>query len=165
MKPSLVHLLRAAALGAAPVGLPVRCLLLALACLSTTFAAPALTGDVIPAQGGDLVVHPINHATLALQAGGRTIYVDPVGGAARFSGLPRPDLILITDIHPDHLDVATLQAIATDKTPLVVSPAVSEKLPAAFRPRTTALANGQTNTVLGVAIEAVAAYNTTPDRL
>ncbi len=124
-----------------------------------------MTGDVIPAAGGDLVVRPVNHATLALQADGRTIYVDPVGGAARFSGLPRPDLILITDIHPDHLDVATLQAVATDKTALVVSPAVSEKLPAAFRSRTTVLANGQTNTVLGVAIDAVAAYNTTPDRV
>ncbi len=143
----------------------MRCLLLALACLSTTFAAAALTGDVIPAQGGDLIVRPINHATVALQGGGRTIYVDPVGGAARFTGLPRPDLILITDIHPDHLDVATLQAVASDKTAFVVSPAVSEKLPTAFRSRTTVLANGQTNTVLGVAIEAVAAYNTTPDRL
>ena len=133
--------------------------------MPAAFAASTLTGDVIPAQGGDLILRPINHATLAIQANGRTIYVDPVGGGARFANLPRPDLILLTDIHGDHLDAATLQAVASEKTALVAPPAVAEKLPAELRSRTTVLANGQTNAVLGVAIEAVPAYNTTEDRL
>jgi L-ascorbate metabolism protein UlaG (beta-lactamase superfamily) len=146
------------------VWLTTACLLVGLA-TATVSAASALTGDAIPAQGGDLVIHPINHATLALQSGGRTMYVDPVGGAARFASLPRPDLILLTDIHGDHLDVATLQAVATEKTAFVAPPAVAEKLPAEWRPRTTVLANGQTNAVLGLAIEAVPAYNLAEDRL
>jgi len=145
--------------------LTAACLLLGLAFTPAPRAATTLTGDVIPAQGGDLIVRPINHATLALQASGRTIYVDPVGGAARFASLPRPDLILLTDIHGDHLDAATLQAVASEKTAFVAPPAVVEKLPAELRSRTTVLANGQTNAVLGVTIEAVPAYNTTKDRL
>jgi L-ascorbate metabolism protein UlaG (beta-lactamase superfamily) len=127
-------------------------------------ASPTLTGDAIPTQHGDLMVHPINHATLALQWKGQTIYVDPVGGAARFADLPRPDLILVTDIHGDHLDAATLKAVATDKTKLVAPPAVAEQLPAELRARATVLANGQTNTLLGVPIEALPAYNLTPER-
>ena len=140
-------------------------LLVGLTVPPATPAAGALTGDVLTAQGGDLVIRPINHATLALQSGGRTIYVDPVGGAARFTRLPRPDLILITDIHGDHFDAATLQAVASEKTALVAPPAVAERLPAELRSRTTVLANGQTNTVLGLAIEAVPAYNLAEDRL
>jgi L-ascorbate metabolism protein UlaG (beta-lactamase superfamily) len=141
------------------------------ACLWVAFANPlavgaatALAGDVIPAVGGDLIVRPINHATLALQASGRTIFVDPVGGAARFANLPRPDLILITDIHGDHLDLPTLQAVATEKTLFVAPPAVAEKLPAELRSRTTVLANGQSNTMAEVTIEAIPAYNLAEDR-
>jgi L-ascorbate metabolism protein UlaG (beta-lactamase superfamily) len=135
------------------------------ACIAVLRAAAALTGEAIPTPGGDLIVRPINHATLALQAGGRTIYVDPVGGAARFAQLPRPDVILLTDIHGDHLDLPTLGAVATGQTAFVAPPAVAEKLPAEWRPRTTVLANGQSNTVAGVAIEAVPAYNLAEDRL
>jgi L-ascorbate metabolism protein UlaG (beta-lactamase superfamily) len=126
--------------------------------------AGALTGDSVPTAEGPLVLHPINHATLALQWKGLALYVDPVGGAGRFAGLPRPDIILLTDIHGDHLDVNTLKALLTDSTRLVAPAAVVEQLPGEWRPRLTPLANGQTNTVLGVAIEAVAAYNLTPER-
>ena len=127
-------------------------------------AGPVLAGEAISAAGGDLIVHPINHATLALQWKGLTIYVDPVGGVGRFADLPRPDLILLTDIHGDHLDAATLKAIVSDQTKLVAPPAAAEQLPADLRPRITVLANGQTNALLGVAIEAVPAYNLAADR-
>ena len=164
MKPFRVPSCRAEGAQTARAWLTAGCVMTALVCIPATIAANALTGDVIPTQGGDLIIRPINHATLALQAGGRTIYVDPVGGAARFVNLPRPDLILLTDIHGDHLDAATLQAVATDKTALVAPPAVAEKLPTELRSRTTVLANGQTNAVLGLAIEAVPAYNLAEDR-
>jgi L-ascorbate metabolism protein UlaG (beta-lactamase superfamily) len=96
---------------------------------------------------------------------GKTIYVDPVGGAKRFAGLPGPDLILITDIHGDHHDNGTLEAMATDKAALVAPAAVAEKLPEKLRRQTTVLANGQTKTVAGVSIEALPMYNLTADRL
>src|SRR5688572_18405682 len=39
-------------------------------------------GDTVPTARGDVLITPIEHATLALQWDGKTIYVDPVGGAA-----------------------------------------------------------------------------------
>ena len=42
----------------------------------------------------------------------KTIYADPVGGDKRFEGMPRPDVILVTDIHGDHLNTETLEAVA-----------------------------------------------------
>ena len=126
--------------------------------------AAELSGDVIPAQDGNITVYPINHATLALQWSGTTIYVDPVGGAARFKGLPPPSLILLTDIHGDHLSKETLEALAKPETKLVAPPAAAEQLPSGLRERTTVLTNGQKGGIHGIPIEATAAYNTTPER-
>jgi L-ascorbate metabolism protein UlaG (beta-lactamase superfamily) len=128
-------------------------------------AEAQLTGDRVPTDQGDLVIHPINHATLALGWNGRTIYVDPVGGAKRFQGLPPADLIVITDIHGDHLDVPTLTAVAGPKTDLIVPKVVADKLPPNLQRRATVLANADTKSLLNIGIEAVPMYNTTPDRL
>lgn len=124
-----------------------------------------LSGDSIPTQNGDLIIHPVNHATFVLSWNGKTIYVDPVGGAKRFEGLPRPDLILVTDIHGDHLHPETLAAVAGDKAKIVVPAAVAAKLPGNLRPLTTVLANGQTKSILDISIEAIPMYNLTGDRL
>ena len=126
--------------------------------------AAELSGDTIAAQKGNIALHPINHATLALNWNGITSYVDPVGGAARFKALPAPGLILLTDIHGDHLNKETLEAVAKPDTKIVAPPAVAEQLPAELRERTTVLTNGQSGEVLGIPIEAVAAYNITPQR-
>jgi hypothetical protein len=50
--------------------------------------AAELLGDTVVAQKGNITIHPINHATLALHWIRISIYVDPVGGASRFKGLP-----------------------------------------------------------------------------
>jgi L-ascorbate metabolism protein UlaG (beta-lactamase superfamily) len=132
---------------------------------SSVGAAERLTGgDAIPTATGDLVLRPINHATLALGWKDLTIYVDPVGGAGRFAGMPKPGLILITDIHGDHLNADTLRAVAGETTRLVAPPTVAQQLPEPFRARTTILGIGETTNVVGVGIEAIAAYNLAPER-
>ena len=142
------------------------CLAALLVVSGTTVAAqPSLAGDSIATKSGNLVIHPINHATLALGWNDLTIYVDPVGGAAAFADLPQPDLILLTDIHGDHLSADTLKAVAGKKTTLVAPPAVAEQLSADLRQRTTVLTNGQTQSLLGLKTEAIPAYNLTAERL
>jgi L-ascorbate metabolism protein UlaG (beta-lactamase superfamily) len=145
--------------------LPMILALAASACVPSAGAAGNLDGDRIATGDGDLVVHPINHATLVLGWKGRVIYVDPVGGGKRFDGLPKPDLILVTDIHGDHLNNETLEAVAGEMTALVAPSAVAEKLPEKLRKQTTVLANGETKPVAGITLEAVPMYNLTVDRL
>ncbi|HYT61681.1 MAG TPA: MBL fold metallo-hydrolase [Haliangiales bacterium] len=128
-------------------------------------AADKLEGDRIATNDGDLIIHPINHATFVMGWKDKTIYVDPVGGGQRFDGLPRPDLILVTDIHGDHLNAETLQAVAGPATTIVAPPAVAEKLPEKLRQQTTVLPNGETKSVAGVSVEAVPMYNLTKERL
>ena len=133
--------------------------------VATAGAADAtLSGDRVPTSQGDLVIHPINHATLAMSWNHMVIYADPVGGAKRFEGLPRPNLIVLTDIHGDHLSAETLKALATENTALVAPPAVASQLPADLKARTTILTNGETKVVSTITIEAIPMYNTTPER-
>jgi len=103
---------------------------------------------------------PIKHATFVLQAGTTTIYVDPVGSAEAFADFSPPDLILITHIHKDHLDPQLVATLKQDKTQIIGSATVVEQLGYG-----TVMYNGETTSLLGLTIEAVAAYNTTAERL
>ena len=130
------------------------------------FAQPnvALEGDSILTDDGAIVVHPVDHASLVLGFGGETIYVDPVGGAALYEGLPVPTAILITHGHGDHFDVPTLEAIA-GTAPILTSQEVYDKLPEALKANATAIANGDDTSLNGLLIRAVAAHNVTEDRM
>ena len=127
--------------------------------------AQAIPGDAIATSQGNLIVHPINHATFVMHWGGKMLYVDPVGGAASFEGLPRPIVIFITDIHGDHLNVDTLKAVVQPDTVIVAPQAVRDMLPAELQAQTQVLANGATTTVEGIGVEAIPMYNLTADRL
>lgn len=104
-------------------------------------------------------VTPISHATAVLQFEGKTIYIDPTGGKEAFEKFPIADLVLITDIHGDHMDVETLQSLDLSKATLVVPQAVAEKLPAAYTEQLVLLANGETKEIMDIRIEAIPMYN------
>ncbi|MDX5436472.1 MAG: MBL fold metallo-hydrolase, partial [Pontibacter sp.] len=80
-------------------------------------------------------------------------------GAASYEGIAKPDLILITDIHGDHLDTATLGALDTRGVTMVVPQAVADKLPAQYQQQLVVLKNGGKSTQQGIAITAVPMYN------
>src|SRR5208282_3524908 len=146
-----------------PLGLILTLGLLLPAALTAQDKAPV--SDSIPSQNGDISIYPINHATMALAWKGQTVYIDPVGGAAAFKGLPAPDLILITHIHPDHFSVQTLNAVAGDKARLAAPPSVVAKLPSNLAARAATMTNGQSEDFQGIGVEAVPAYNLTAARL
>jgi L-ascorbate metabolism protein UlaG (beta-lactamase superfamily) len=121
--------------------------------------------DTIATEDGVLKIFPLNHATLALEWKDRTIYVDPVGGAKVFEGFPKPDLILVTDIHGDHFSKETLTELAGPNTKIVCPAAVAEQMTPDLRNGATILTNGQAGEFLGVKIEAIPMYNLTTERL
>lgn len=127
--------------------------------LSRTFAQP-IPADKIKVKGGELIIQPITHATLVLTYQGKNIYVDPTGGADAFKGLGAPDVILITDIHGDHMDPATIDAINTNHATLVVPQAVADKLPATTdKSKLMIIKNAESKDAIGITITAIPMYN------
>ena len=115
--------------------------------------------------GGELVVHPVSHASLVMETPGAIVYVDPVGGADAYADLPAPNMVLITHEHGDHYDPDTLAAIIGEETRLITNPAVFGMLPGELRERATALGNGDEADTETLRLNAVPAYNLTEGRL
>ena len=130
-----------------------------LAFAATVSLAQRPAADVIQTSKGPLTIQPVKHATLVFTWGGKTIYADPDGGTAAFEGLAEPDLILITDIHGDHFNVETLNAINTTHATLIVPQAVADKLPDNLKSKAVVLANGKSIDQLNASIKAIPMYN------
>ena len=124
-------------------------------------AAQLPTPDKLPATGGDITIAPINHATLQLTFAGKVVDVDPVAAAGTFAGFAAPDIVLITDIHSDHLDPATVNKLKKATTTVVTPQAAVAQLTAAQIANPVVMANGDKKTVGGIEIEAIPMYNLT----
>jgi L-ascorbate metabolism protein UlaG (beta-lactamase superfamily) len=121
--------------------------------LLASWTVAQTASDRIAATGGDIVITPVMHASVQIEHAGRVIQVDPVGQANYAQAKPA-DLILITDIHGDHLDPAAVSKVRKPGAAVVAPAAAAEKIEGA-----TVMANGESRTVAGVAIEAVPMYN------
>ncbi|QNH60530.1 MBL fold metallo-hydrolase [Hymenobacter sediminicola] len=144
-------LILAAALAAATVQ--------AQAQTAPTAPAPRAAADQIATKQGPLTVQPITHGSVVFTWNGKTIYVDPYGGAAAYAGLAAPDVVLITDIHGDHLDPKTLAGLSVGKALMIVPQAVADKLPAEYKAQIRILGNGQQLDTLGLRVSAIPMYN------
>ncbi len=102
---------------------------------------------------GEVVITPIMHASLQLEYGGKVIQVDPTS-QGDYSKAKQADLILVTDIHGDHLDPAAISRIRKAGAPVVAPAAAAPKIE-----NPTVIANGESKTVAGLQIEAIPMYN------
>ncbi|GGD37863.1 MBL fold metallo-hydrolase [Muriicola marianensis] len=121
--------------------------------------ADATTVKSQEAASPAIEIHPVEHATAVIEWGEVTLYIDPVGGAETFSAYQSPDLILITDIHGDHLNVGTLEGLDTSGAKIIVPQAVADQMPEKFTPQLDVLNNGDTKERMGVIVEAIPMYN------
>lgn len=120
------------------------------------------TAETIVTSGGDIGIHPVMHASLALSFGDEVFYVDPAENS--YEGLPAPTAIFITHAHGDHYNEANLVKLAGDAVPIYVNEDVFSKLPEALKSRATAMNNGDRLPVNSISVEAIPAYNITEDR-
>ena len=90
-------------------------------------AASAQTRDVIPATGGNITIIPVYHGSLQVVHANQVIDVDPAA-PANFTGLEAPTVILVTDIHDDHLDAGLVGRLRTPTTAIVAPAAAAGQL-------------------------------------
>lgn len=91
------------------------------------------------AAADDIAVTFINHSTFLLQIGGIVLLTDPIWARRpspiplvgprrirppghRITALPRPDILLISHCHYDHLDLPSLRRVKRHAGPKVVTP-------------------------------------------
>lgn len=115
--------------------------------------------DTYKTSNGTLTIQPILHSSMIISYNGKTIYVDPYGGENLYKNQPAPDIILITDIHGDHLNIDTLEKIDTSNALFIVPEAVFEMLPGEFKGKAEILNNKQGIHRLNFFIQAIAMYN------
>jgi L-ascorbate metabolism protein UlaG (beta-lactamase superfamily) len=125
----------------------------------TLMAVPALAAPV-PVQtfatsAGPVKITPIYHAAVMIQAGNDRIYIDPAK-PSDIRGLPPGDLILITDIHGDHMDADDIKALSKTGTDIIAPASVQATITAA-----KVLANGDSTMWHKWKITAVPMYNLT----
>lgn len=111
--------------------------------------------DTLETSAGPVTITPIHHGTLALGFAGKTIVFDPFSKAPE-GWLPKADLVLVTDIHGDHLDPKGIEAVRKVGTTIIAPRVVADELPEA-----KVLSNGEKTEALGITIEAVPMYNLT----
>ena len=127
------------------------------------FAQLSNTPDSYKTEKGMLTVYPINHGSVAFTFDEKTIFVDPYGGADKFSGLEAPDLILITDIHGDHFNSETISGLDTKKTTFIVPQAVAERMSEEWQNQIVVIGNEETTNQMGIEVTGVAMYNLPDD--
>jgi L-ascorbate metabolism protein UlaG (beta-lactamase superfamily) len=120
---------------------------------SVIFAQGERTVEKFKTKSGIVKITPVRHASMLIEAGGKVIHVDP-WSEGNFDGLPKADLILITDIHPDHLDKAAIDKVRKDGTTFIAPAAVAKTITEA-----KVLANGESTTWDQWTIEAMPMYN------
>jgi len=110
--------------------------------------------DNITTSDGDLKITFIGHASLIFTFNEKVIHVDPDGGLADYSSLPKADIILITHEHGDHFDLSAIKILRTDQTELVLTETCAKKISGGI-----VMKNGDVQIIQGIKIEAIPAYN------
>jgi L-ascorbate metabolism protein UlaG (beta-lactamase superfamily) len=120
---------------------------------SAALTTPRATDRFVTAKG-DLVVTPLEHASVLFGWDGKAVYVDPISPAISDQTLPKADVVFVTDARSDHLDEVALSRLQRPGTIVVGPPAV-----AAHTHVDVVLRNGEARDVLGIAALAVPMYS------
>lgn len=130
------------------------CLLFAAAAVAALPALAARNVEEFKTSAGTLKITTVQHAAFLIEAGGQTVYVDPAQGS--YDGLPPADLILVTDIHGDHLAPSVIAKVRKPgaATQIVAPAAVAKTVTDAV-----VLNNGESKTIGVWNIEAIPMYN------
>jgi L-ascorbate metabolism protein UlaG (beta-lactamase superfamily) len=115
------------------------------------------TSDVFETSAGDLKIGFVGHGTLMFEFDGKVIHVDPTMREADYAELPDADLILVTHQHGDHLDMAAIKHIRKADCPVIMTQTCMNQLED-FEGGII-MKNGDNETVSGIPVEAVPAYN------
>lgn len=137
----------------------IKILTLLLTLVIVQAQAQQSTSDEVKTSKGNLKISPVTHASFVMTWDNKTIFVDPTGNPDLYKSFGAPDMILITDIHGDHLDTRTIEALNTKNAIIIAPMEVANELPSVTKPKTVILANGMQTSQLAIMVKAIPMYN------
>ncbi len=118
--------------------------------------------DEVEINGEKLRLRFFAHASIAIEYGGRWIYVDPVMDSADYERLPKADAILVTHHHDDHFDMVAIEHLSHADTHILLDKSAAQGFAGDCY---TMLPKGVAEPFADIRVEAVAAYNTSAHQL
>ena len=119
--------------------------------------------EKIKTKDGAVKITPILHASMVLEWNGKTVFIDPYGGADRYTAFNDPDYVIITHAHGDHLNKETLEGLNLENVDMIAPQSVIDQLGPIPMKRISKLDNGQDTDKDGMNIMAVPMYNLPDD--
>ena len=123
---------------------------------TATLATSAFAADqtqTFSTSAGPVKITPIYHAAAKIAAGKDVIVIDPAP-PAKIDGAGPADLVLVTDIHGDHMNADDVKALSKADTVVIAPAAVAKTITQA-----KVIGNGDTTTWRKWKITAVPMYN------
>jgi L-ascorbate metabolism protein UlaG (beta-lactamase superfamily) len=148
----------------------------AIACLSQTevqawgFPATPIFGTVVEGHESASSALPTEHLLLAtfnesISINGASavvlldqaiVFIDPVGSQEQYRRFGRPDIVVLTSAHPDHLSIDTMIGMLRRDTVVLAPQAVIDRLPLMISNNTIApFEAGMTQIVDGITFSAL----------
>jgi L-ascorbate metabolism protein UlaG (beta-lactamase superfamily) len=112
------------------------------------------TTDRFPTAKGDLVVSPLEHASVLFGWDGKAIYVDPTTTATEDKSFPKGDVVFVTEARFEHFDPIALERVRRSGTIVVGPPDAADRAPL-----DVVMREGDTRTVAGIVATAVPMYS------
>jgi L-ascorbate metabolism protein UlaG (beta-lactamase superfamily) len=104
--------------------------------------------------------HWLGHDGFRIVADGKTIYIDPYQLSKAQQNKNDADIVLISHNHFDHLSMDDLKHVIGKKTSIVAAKEGVDQLKGAGAAEVKGVSPGDRLSVQGMAVEAIAAYNT-----
>ena len=110
-------------------------------------------------ETNNVSITPISHATAVIEFDETIIYMDPTGGAKAFESFEKPDFVVITDIHGDHMNLKTLNELDLSNTVIIAPEAVAKEIRVVNSKEVIIINNGEEKAFDGFNLEAIPMYN------
>lgn len=149
----LIAIAAIANLGSHPAPMPADAVLAPSPMDSLSETQPGDPGLPTPqhlVQATQIEIVPITPTSAVIDLENDLIFIDPVGSQSQYSRFGRPDIVVLTRAHPDHLSIDTMIGMLRRDTVVLAPQDVIDQLPlmisnntiAPFAPGTAQVVNG-----------------------
>lgn len=125
----------------------------------TNVKADSVIVETADAEQMKFDIFPVEHATVVFAWDTTVFYLDPVNGTETFVKHSNPDFILVTDIHGDHFNEATIKLVKGENTKIIVPQAVADKMSEEMKEGLIILNNDEVAELNGFKVTAIPMYN------